>query len=436
MSFPWHLQRWPAAASLAAELRGVAALASDQSMLHLLASGAVPATSDAASLLAFGLAASAHGALLYAPLQQLLWLSERSGEVDDVSHAAAAAARAAAHELWFRLHASLAAPPPLAGAPLWAGDAVGRLFRPSLAASLLALRASAQRCPLLARAAALLQLRLAMRGARRGPALGSASASPSAAESDARAVVSLAQQLLRACAPRWPLSAAAADLLSAPHPQLSPLLAGGGDADDAPPSALLQPLLSSLTALLSPSAPPRGSPGDEALRGAAWAALGVSRLHILAAELTADPAQRVALKLLHLRATAEERLAPELRLRRRAAALPGAPAGERGLRRAEAMLAGAEAHVKRLELRAVPRPTPSPWTALHGEVVRFAEGLGCVPCSPVFCSLCALCRATQGRTFGGAFLRDTFQTSYSFGVLRALCCPAARDEHTLWVICN
>jgi hypothetical protein len=53
----------------------------------------------------------------------------------------------------------------------------------------------------------------------------------------------------------------------------------------------------------------------------------------------------------------------------------------------------------------------------RAEIERFLQGLGCVP----FCAhplrLRSVFCATQGRHFGREFLRDTYQTSYSFGAL-------------------
>jgi len=399
LAFPFRLQRFALAAAAAAELRAAARAAGLRAALALLSR---PSDADAqATLLAFSAAASDLSPLDAAPLQTLLWLRERGAEA---AEAGDAALLGASHELAYRtLRAAAGSAPPPDG-PAWAAGAVGALFRPALAAALLGWAEATERCPAAGAAARRLQLRLALRLARGGGSLGARPAGraeqAAAAEDDVDALHCAAEALLRALAPRWPPLAAAADA-DAPPTQLA--LAGEGGLEAA---ALLTPLLASLSAARAERALAPGSPACEAARGAAWARLGAARLALLCAELTADPAMRSALKRDRLLAAAAESLAPAARAARASAALPGASADARACARAEAELGAAEAAAERHGRAAVPRPQPSDWPAIHAELRRFADGLGCVPAPQPRPHCLAPC-ATRGRNFGRALPRDT-----------------------------
>lgn len=401
---PWSLSRWKTAAEAASGLRDLADLASLTASLPLLATLSTASCSDAtptdvaaalpaatmAALLRFGLSATGRSPLDFAPLQQIIWLSERMHEDSAAAMQLKRALPAASHELWFRFHAA-AWTSPLAGgnAPSWTASAgTAPLFRPAATAKLLSLASAASGVAVVERPAVLLQLRLAARGVRRGARLSAAPDAHSAqfpASADRQAVHALSVQLMLAYAGAFPPLGKAAALLSGCDggaAAASAELESAATAQRMPPvfSALLAPLAAALDFHGQP-----GSPGDEASRGAAWAHLGCARLALLAAELVADPAARDAFKLDHVRSRRSQELEPELQLRASAAALPGARAFERGLYKCQTAIARADAVVGKLVVRAVPRPATSTWLPARAEIERFVLGLGCVPlCAPPF----------------------------------------------------
>ena len=383
LAFPPELGQWSGTTPMATQLRGTATVASLRATLAFVtALSAMPAAAEAQALiagaagsgvaaqrlLAFTLNTSDRRVLDVAPLQQLTWLADlaQAEELDRVLPDAL-------HELWFRFHAALG--------KMEASNELGAplvLFRPVITARLAGMAATAAKASISERAATILQLRLAVRSIRGGPSLGvapGAQLSLRAASSDAQAVVALTAQLLRACAPRWPICEQFAASVTA-HPTTAvTMLAdarGGFTAAD-----LIAPLLTAVAAVREQGA--LSSPAGEAERGAAWALLGCVRLALLVAELLADPVARDAFKLAHLRARRDEDIAPELLVRCAAARLPGAPSDSRARARAEAMLSSLTEGIVRLEARAVPRPAGGQWLPIHAEMSRFATGLGCVP---------------------------------------------------------
>jgi hypothetical protein len=456
LAYPWRLCRWRAAAECAAELRTTGALASLRASTPLLTAltlaacgnqsdAAVAAflrVSSAAALRRHGLCASGRSPLDFAPLQQAEWLAERA--VDDPLAASqlADALPVASHELWFRFHAALWSPPAElrnSRAPAWAvAPGPLPLFRPSLTARLAAVADRTGSISVADRPASLLQLRLAARSMRHGVLLGAvpnASTTQAAASADSAAVCTLAVQLIRAYSGALPALGHIAALLAGITPGSAADAASALEATHAAaglPSILSLVLVPLLSALASPAAPP-GSPADEASRGASWAYLGSARLALLSAELVADPAARDAFKLEHLRTRCAQHVEPEMLVRAAAAALPGAQPCFRGRQRCRTTIASLKARITKLAFRAVPRPAPSLWPAARAEIERFASGLGCVPlhlCTrlPLLPCIGSATRAsTQGRYYGGVFLRDTHLTSYSFGALHPsqfcqLCC--------------
>ena len=400
---PWSLSRWKAAAEAASGLRDLADLASLTASLPLLATLSAASCSDAspagvaaalpaatmAALLRFGLSATGRSPLDFAPLQQIIWLSERMHEDSAAAVQLKRALPAASHELWFRFHAA-AWRSSLAGgdAPSWTASAgTAPLFRPAATAKLLSLASAASGVAVVERPAVLLQLRLAARGVRRGARLSAAPDAQSAqfpASADRQAVHALTVQLMLAYAGAFPPLGTAAALLSGCEGGAAAAAAeleSAAAAQRMPPvfAALLAPLAAALAFHGQP-----GSPADEASRGAAWAHLGCARLALLAAELVADPAARDAFKLEHVRSRRSQELEPELQLRAAAAALPGARAFERGMYKCQTAIARADAVVGKLVVRAVPRPATSTWLPARAEIERFVFGLGCVPlCAPL-----------------------------------------------------
>ena len=432
---PWSLTRWRAAAAAASDLRALAAIASFTASLPVLASLTAAACGDSSALdvttavpaatmttlLRYGVSATGRSPLDFAPLQQIVWLSER---VQDDAAAAAQLKRAlpvASHELWFRFHAAAwTVPPPCRDGPLWATSAgIAPLFRPAAIMKLFSMAFAAKSVTVVERPVTLLKLRLAARCLRQGLQLGAVSDAGSeqlSASADRRAVNMLTLQLMHAYADAYPPLGKVMALLSVCN-----ATAGASALESA--AATLPPLFSSLflplvTSLASRDQP--GSPEDEASRGAAWSMLGCARLALLAAELVADPAARDAFKLGHVRTRRSQELEPEVQLRAAAAALPGARTFERSSYKCQMALARADAVVEKLVVRAVPRPADSTWLPARAEIERFVNGLGCVAPSASRHSIrrqYALIYATQGRYFGREFVRDTYQTSYSFGAL-------------------
>jgi hypothetical protein len=460
LSYPWSLERWPAGAASAAELRSIAVLSSlraSPAVLTMLTRAAchdVPEStvaalvqaSHASTLLMYGLDISGRSPLDFAPLQQAVWLAERAADDAGAASQLVRSLPAASHELWYRFHVALWTPRAQVrgGAePAWAAAAGPvALVRPTLTACLGALAGHAGGACVAERPAALLQLRLAARSVRRGELLGAvpdAAASQPLASCDRVAVQVLAVQLLRAYAATTPVLEHAAALLAQHSAAGTAAAAAALDVACKTEASLatqvLQPLLH---ALASPAAA-AGSPADEASRGAAWAYLGAARLALLSAELVADPAARDAFKLHHLQARRDERLEPDAALRAAAATLPGARPSARRRHRCCAEIASVDARVAKLASRVIPRPVPSVWSAARAEIERFAGGLGCV--TPLLLSAlsaalpCSVsCFPTQRRKHGRAFLRDTHHTSYSFGALSICLCPSceAIDDTTTY----
>ena len=387
LAFPPELDQWAGTAALAAQLRGTATVASLRATHALVtALSAMPAGPEAQALisgaagpgvaaerlLAFTLHASDRRVLDVAPLQQLAWLAELA-QADELGNVLPDAV----HELWFRFHAALGR--------MQSTDALGSplvLFRPVITARLADLAATASKASISERAATIMQLRLAVRSLRGGASLGVATGTQlgmRAASSDAQAVVTLTVQLLRACAPRWPVCEQLATSVTAQPRAAATMLADAGTRDGFTAADLVAPLLTAVATVRKQTNGALATPAGEADRGAAWAMLGCVRLSLLVAELLADPVARDAFKLGHLRARRDDDLVPELLVRSAAAALPGAPSDSRARGRAEATLISLTESIVRLEARAVPRPADGQWMPIHAEMSRFAAGLGCVP---------------------------------------------------------
>jgi hypothetical protein len=172
-----------------------------------------------AALLRFGVCATGRSPLDFAPLQQIIWLSERMHDDAAAALQLKRALPAASHELWFRFHAA-AWTAPLSGGdiPTWAASAgTAPVFRPAATVKLLSLASAASRAAVVERPAVLLQLRLAARGVRRGARLNAAANAGSAqfpACADRQAVHTLTLQLLLAYAEAFPPLGHAAALLS------------------------------------------------------------------------------------------------------------------------------------------------------------------------------------------------------------------------------
>ena len=390
---PWSLTRWRSAAEAASELRGLAAIASFTASLPVLASftaaacgatspldvtSAVPAATMKA-ILRYGCSATGRSPLDFAPLQQIVWLSERVQEDAAAASQLKRALPAASHELWFRFHAAAwAAPPPCRDGPMWVTSAgIAQLFRPAATMKLFSMAFAAKNVTVVERPVALLKLRLAARCLRRGAQLSAPPDSGSeqlSASADRRAVHMLTLQLMLAYADAFPPLGKVVALLSV-RDGASTASELESAAGTLPP--LFSSLISPLVALLASQDQP-GSPEDEASRGAAWSRLGCTRLALLAAELVADPAARDAFKLGHVRSLRSQELEPEVQLRAAAAALPGARTFERSLYKCQTALAHADAVVEKLVVRAVPRPADSTWLPARAEIERFVNGLGCV----------------------------------------------------------
>ena len=450
---PWTLTRWRAAAEAANELRAFAAFASFTASLPVLASLTAAAFSDSVvldgaalvpastmtALLRYGISATGRSPLDFAPLQQVVWLSERLQEDADAAAQLKRVLPAASHELWFRFHAAAwTAPSPGRDGPLWAISAgTAPLFRPAAIMSLFTITSASTKVTVVERPVVLLKLRLAARCLRRGAQLSALPGGGSeqlSASADRRAVHTLTVQLLLAYADSLPPLGKVAALLSL----CDGAAAAASELDSA--SATLPTLFSSMFAPLIAALASRhqpGSPDDEASRGAAWSRLGCARLALLAAELVADPAARDAFKLGHVRSRRLQEFEPEAQLRAAAAAMPGARSFERGLHKCQTALAHADVVVDKLVARAVQRPRDSSWLPARAEIERFVNGLGCVSplprhltrrhCTPIY--------ATQGRYVGREFILDTNQTSYSFGALYRWAALAAQlrrlTTHTL-----
>jgi hypothetical protein len=276
------------------------------------------------ALLRYGVSATGRSPLDFAPLQQIVWLSERLREDAAAATQLKRALPAASHELWFRFHAAAWTPPsPCRDCPSWVTSAgVTPLFRPAAVAKLFSMALAAKGATVVERPVTLLKLRLAARCVRRGTLLGAAPdgrSEQSSASADRRAVHVLALQLFLAYVDAFPPLEKVVALLSV----CDGAAVATSELESA--AATLPPLFSSMLAplvvMLAPQNQP-GSPDDEASRGAAWSGLGCSRLALLAAELVADPAARDAFKLSHVRSRRAQELEPELQLRAAAAALP------------------------------------------------------------------------------------------------------------------
>ena len=392
---PWTLTRWRAAADAAHDLRALAAIASFTASLPVLASLTVAASSDSfaldstslvpvaamTALLRYGVSATGRSPLDFAPLQQIVWLSERVQEDAAAAAQLKRALPAASHELWFRFHAAAwTAPSPCRDGPLWAtSTGIAPFFRPATIMNLFSMIVAAKNVTIVERPVMLLKLRLAARCMRRSLQLSirdGASSEQLSASADRRAVYVLALQLMLAYTDSLPPLKNVVALLSACD---GPAAAASEElelaAAELPPlfSSMFAPLIAALTTQNQP-----GSPEDEASRGAAWSCMGCARLALLAAELVADPAARDAFKLSHIRSRRSQELEPEAQLRAAAAALPGARSFERGLHKCLKALVQADAVVEKLVVRAVQRPTDSSWLPARAEIERFVNGLGCV----------------------------------------------------------
>ena len=118
---------------------------------------------------------------------------------------------------------------------------------------------------------------------------------------------------------------------------------------------------------------------DRAGRGAAWALLGLLRLHLLLPEGTPDPAAATRAKLERADAKLSQETTPALSTlawqRRAAAATPPPDAAVQAAETEAESLAAESAELARC---VVPRPDPPLWTPMLAEAVRFREQLASV----------------------------------------------------------
>ena len=117
-----------------------------------------------------------------------------------------------------------------------------------------------------------------------------------------------------------------------------------------------------------------GSADGLAIRGRAWALLGLARLHLTVPPAETDPAAKFELYGQHLLQSVHMWLEPELATRRQFHSLPGGPDESARIQELEEEVARRIQKAEELRTKATPRPSPPAYFAVRDDICRYVSG--------------------------------------------------------------